>query len=68
MFLQDTIRNCMIETDVSSYLQTTSTGQVENFETFIQTRVIKKLILIGEFLTNQAKFLSHCARVVRGES
>jgi hypothetical protein len=31
MFLPDTIRNCMIETDVSSYLQTTSTGQVENF-------------------------------------
>ncbi|CAG9811143.1 unnamed protein product [Chironomus riparius] len=35
MFLPDTIRNCMIETDVSSYLQTTSTGQDE-FHPFIE--------------------------------
>lgn len=28
MFLPDTIRSCMIETDVTSYLQTTSSGQV----------------------------------------
>jgi len=29
MFIPDTLRGCMIETDVSSYLQTSSSGQVK---------------------------------------
>ncbi|XP_030379333.1 uncharacterized protein LOC115627723 isoform X2 [Scaptodrosophila lebanonensis] len=35
MFIPDTLRSCMIETDVSSYLQTSSTGQDE-FHPFIE--------------------------------
>ncbi|KPU74696.1 uncharacterized protein Dana_GF21690, isoform C [Drosophila ananassae] len=35
MFIPDTLRGCMIETDVSSYLQTSSTGQDE-FHPFIE--------------------------------
>ncbi|KAH8269807.1 hypothetical protein KR018_011284 [Drosophila ironensis] len=35
MFIPDSIRGCMIETDVSSYLQTSSTGQDE-FHPFIE--------------------------------
>lgn len=34
MFIPDTLRSCMIETDVSSYLQTSSTGQVSRINTF----------------------------------
>ncbi|XP_037732072.1 nuclear factor 1 C-type isoform X1 [Drosophila subpulchrella] len=35
MFIPDTLRGCMIETDVSSYLQTSSSGQDE-FHPFIE--------------------------------
>ncbi|XP_034490623.1 putative uncharacterized protein DDB_G0277255 isoform X1 [Drosophila innubila] len=35
MFIPDALRSCMIETDVSSYLQTSSTGQDE-FHPFIE--------------------------------
>ncbi|XP_055922013.1 nuclear factor 1 X-type isoform X1 [Eupeodes corollae] len=35
MFIPDTLRSCMIETDVSSYLQTSSSGQDE-FHPFIE--------------------------------
>lgn len=38
MFLPETVRSCMIETDVSSYLQTTSSGQVEKKKPKKQTK------------------------------
>ncbi|XP_044764952.1 nuclear factor 1 C-type isoform X1 [Coccinella septempunctata] len=36
MFIPDTLRSCMVEPDVSSYLQTPSSGQQDEFHPFIE--------------------------------